>query len=187
MQLKGAGISAGKLLALLPALCLAVAALAARAADDDDDAAATQPLLILGYVENAQIGRLQLDMTAKLDTGAATSSVHALDVEVYTKGDNDHWVRFRLTGKEGRTVRYDQNVIRFVNIKADSGGYDRRPVIRIPLCVAGVLARAEVNLADREDLNYDLLIGREFMATRIAVDSGRAFLSEPDCGSGEND
>lgn len=138
-------------------------------------------LIALGFIENVSVGKLGLEMKAKLDTGADTSSVHAHNVKVYKRGERDNWVRFRLIGKDGRTVRYDQNVIRFAHIKTKTGGLIRRPVIHLPLCVGGKWGKAEINLADRGDFDYDILIGREFLAQRILVDSGRTFMAEDDC------
>lgn len=136
---------------------------------------------ILGYVEDVYVGKLGLEMKGKLDTGADTSSVFARDVELYKRGNRDDWVRFRLIGKNGRAIRYDQNVIRFALIKLKTGGTIRRPVIHLPLCVGGEAGLAEVNLADREDFEYDFLVGREFLAHRIVVDSAQTFAAEADC------
>ncbi len=134
-----------------------------------------------GWVENVLVGKLGLRMKGKLDTGADSSSVHAYDVELYKKGEKDTWVKFRLVGKDGRTIRYDQNVIRFAYIKKKQGGLLRRPVIRLPICLGGIYAHAEVNLADRGHFNYDILVGREFLASRALVDSSRTFISQPSC------
>jgi len=137
--------------------------------------------LVLGYQEDVSVGRRGLDMKAKLDTGADTSSVHARNIRLYKRGKKDNWVHFRLIGKNGRSIRYDQNVIRFVHIKSKKGGTVRRPVIRLPLCVGGVRALAEVNLANREDFDFDVLIGREFLADRILVDSSKTFIANKTC------
>ena len=90
-------------------------------------------------------------------------------------------MRFRLIGKDGRAIRYDQNVIRFAQIKTKTGGLIRRPVIHLPLCVGGRWGRAEINLADRGDFEYEILIGREFLANRVLVDSSRTFMSSEEC------
>ncbi len=158
-------------------LCLLTAfAPAAAGADDSRGAPAT-----FGYIENVFVGNLGLEMKGKLDTGADSSSVHAFNVEIYKRGQRDNWVKFRLVGKDGRSIRYDQNVVRFVHIKTKTGGTLRRPVIHLPLCIGGKRARAEVNLADRGDFEYDILIGREFLASRILVDSSRTFMAQEDC------
>lgn len=157
---------------------LAVLTLTQAAAQDEEPRG--EPL-VLGYIEDVAVGNRALAMTAKLDTGADTSSVHAYNVKVYNRSERDHWVKFRLIGKDGRAIRYDQNVIRFAQIKTKTGGLIRRPVIRLPLCVGGQWGRAEINLADRGDFEYEILIGREFLANRVLVDSGRTFVSDEEC------
>ncbi len=134
-----------------------------------------------GWVENVLIGKLGLKMKGKLDTGADSSSVHAYDVQMYKKGEKDTWVKFKLKGKNGRIIRYDQNVVRFAYIKKKEGGLLKRPVIRMPICLGDIYAHAEVNLADRGHFNYDILIGREFLAARVLVDPSRTFVSQPNC------
>ena len=166
------------------AVLAALAVIPARAADQNDPDG--EPV-VLGYVEDAHLGTLGLLMRAKLDTGADSSSVFARDVELYDKSGKDTWVRFRLIGKDGRSIRYDQNVIRFAHIKTKTGGTIRRPVIRMPLCVGGKSGHAEINLADREDFTYDLLIGREFLAERVVVDSGQTFIGEAPCESADDE
>ena len=145
----------------------------AEQADDD--------MRTLGYLETAYLGNLALQLRAKLDTGADSSSIHARDVEVYKRGPRDSWVRFRVVGDGGRSIRYDQNVIRFVRIKTKTGGTIRRPVVRMPICVGGVAGSAEINLADRADFQFDALIGREFLAGRIVVDAGDQYIGDDTC------
>lgn len=165
----------------LLAAALFVAPLAAVAKDDPDE-----ETVVLGYVEEVYVGNIALAMRGKLDTGADSSSVHARDVELYDKNGRDTWVRFKLIGKDGRTVKYDQNVIRFAHIKTKTGGTIRRPVIRLPLCVGGKRGHAEVNLADRGDFEYDILVGREFLADRIVVDAGQTFIASEACGPADD-
>ncbi|MEO1015390.1 MAG: RimK/LysX family protein [Pseudomonadota bacterium] len=138
-------------------------------------------LVTLGYLEDVRVGNLGLDMKGKLDTGADTSSVYARDIELYDRKGKDTWVRFRLVGKDGRSIRYDQNVIRFARIKQKRGGRIRRPVIHLPLCVGGKFGVAEINLADRSEFEFDILVGREFLAHRIAVDSSQTYASKEGC------
>lgn len=169
---------------LLAGFGLSIIAPFAAAASEED--ARGEPVTF-GYIENVAVGNLGLEMKGKLDTGADTTSVHAYNVEVYKRGERDNWVKFRLIGKDGRAIRYDQNVVRFANIKTKTGGTIRRPVIHLPICIGGRTARAEVNLADRGDFEYDILIGREFLANRILVDSSRTFMAEEECGPVDED
>lgn len=173
-----------RLNALLAGFAFALPALSAHAAEDADSRG--EPVT-LGYIENIAVGNLALSMKGKLDTGADTSSIHAYNVKVYQRGERDNWVRFRLIGKDGRAIRYDQNVIRFARIKTKTGGVIRRPVIHLPLCVGGRWGRAELNLADRGDFEYEILIGREFLANRVLVDASRTFMSAEECDPQKED
>ncbi len=170
------------LIGSLVGLAGVLAPLAAAAEDESRG----EPIM-LGYIENVAVGNKALEMKGKLDTGADTSSVHAYNMKVYQRGERDNWVKFRLIGKDGRAIRYDQNVIRFVKIKTKTGGSIRRPVIHLPLCVGGRWGRAELNLADRGDFEYDILLGREFLANRVLVDSGRTFVAEQECEAPDED
>ncbi len=164
----------------LTGLLVAMFVLAAGPGHADSEHRTSEPAM-LGYVENVYVGNLSLEMKGKLDTGADTSSVFARDTEVYRKNGKSEWVRFHLVGKKGRTIRYDKNIRRFVLIKLKTGGTIRRPVVHLPLCVGGVSGLAEVNLADREEFEYDFLVGREFLASRIIVDSASTFIADDDC------
>ena len=178
----------GRILNCLAAIAasMMISTIAVAENDDSEDASRGDPIA-LGYLEDVRVGSLGLAMKGKLDTGADTSSVHARDVDIYKRGKRDNWVRFRLIGKDGRAIRYDQNVIRFALIKTKTGGTIRRPVIHLPLCVGGKKGLAEINLADRADFEYDVLIGREFLAHRILVDPGQTFVGKDECGQSDED
>lgn len=137
--------------------------------------------VVLGFVETVFLGELKLQMSAKLDTGADTSSVYARDIKLFEKSRGDDWVRFRLIGDDGRTIRFEKNVVRFALIKTKRGGTIRRPVVLLDVCVGGLSGVAEFNLADRDQFDYDVLIGREFLASRILVDAGRRHLGDGAC------
>lgn len=122
-----------------------------------------------------------LKVKAKLDTGARSSSLDATDVEPFERDGRD-WVRFRvnLTGM-GDAALIEQPVARYVRIKRHSGPDDRRPVIRLPLCVGDELRTVDVNLADRGRFIYPLLLGRKALAGLAVVDPGRTFIQSPRC------
>lgn len=79
-----------------------------------------------------------------------------------------------------RQLKYP--VERWVDIKTKDGGAIRRPVVRMHFCIAGVLVEEEVNLANRENFNYDVLIGRNMLIKGgFVVDSSKAFTANPNC------
>ena len=128
---------------------------------------------------------------AKMDTGALTASLSAQDIETFTR-DGDDWVRFRLGTKDASNKVYEHKVSRISKIKSRSDEDDdkdestevaKRPVVDLELCLGNVKRTVEVNLTDRSNFNYPLLIGakalREFGA---AVNPARRFTADkPDC------
>ncbi|MFJ9990607.1 ATP-dependent zinc protease [Pseudomonas putida] len=140
------------------------------------------------YIKLPEIGQT---LKAKMDTGALTASLSAKDIETFTR-DGEDWVRFRLATKDADGKVYEHKVARISKIKARSGDEEdedepseaaRRPVVDLELCLGDVKRTVEVNLTDRSNFNYPLLIGakalREFKA---AVNPARRYTADkPDC------
>lgn len=135
---------------------------------------------VAGWVERIRLGEEGVVLTAKLDTGALTSSLHAADVRWFTR-DGEEWVAFEVTGEGGRTVRFERKVVRVSRIKRQGGDSQKRPTVMMGICLGREYRVTEVNLTDRTGLKYEFLAGRRFLAGRIIVDSARTNLIAPDC------
>lgn len=122
-----------------------------------------------------------LRVKAKLDTGAKSSSLDATDITPFER-DGQRWVRFRpsRSGLDAAPL-VEQPVARYVRIKRHRGPHDRRPVIRLPLCLGDELRTVEVNLTDRGRFIYPLLLGRKALAGLAVVDPARTFVRAPRC------
>jgi hypothetical protein len=122
-----------------------------------------------------------LRVKAKLDTGAKSSSLDATDITPFER-DGQRWVRFRPSRSGAdQAPLIEQPVARYVRIKRHQGPYDRRPVIRLPLCLGDELRTVEVNLTDRGRFIYPLLLGRKALAGLAVVDPARTFMRAPRC------
>lgn len=141
---------------------------------------------VYGWVEFVELhlGDQPLKLKAKLDTGARSSSLDATDIVPFER-DGERWVRFRvsLPGLE-KTALMEQPVVRYVRIKRHRGPNDRRPVIRLPLCLGDELRTVEVNLTDRGRFIYPLLLGRKALTRLAVVDPARTFMRQPGCAAG---
>jgi len=155
-----------------------VAGLACGAAVGAVTSATAEPR-VAGWIERVRLGE-GVVVTAKLDTGALTSSLHAADVRWVTR-DGEEWVAFDVTAEDGRTARFERKVVRISRIKRQGQDSDKRPTVLMEVCLGGVQAVTEVNLADRTGFKYELLVGRRFLADRFIVDSARMNLVAPDC------
>ncbi len=137
-------------------------------------------LLRAGWIEKAVLYPKGIVLHAKLDTGAKTSSLHAPDPEFFTR-DGKEWVRITVTNKDIETVMVEAPVERNAKIKRHFGESQTRPVILMDLCIGNVRKTEEVNLVDRAGMNYQLLVGRNFLKGALLIDSGETYLLSPDC------
>ncbi len=117
-----------------------------------------------------------LALHAKVDTGAATSALFAIDLERYAdKGEP--WVRFRVHPLWPFTAPAVYCVARVVDerqVTASSGHTEKRAVIRTELrlgiSIDSPAWPIEVTLADRRAMRHPLLLGREALAGRVLID-----------------
>lgn len=109
---------------------------------------------------------------ARVDSGAKTSSMHAINIVRFTR-NNAHWVRFDvhpLQKNRKITVHCEAPLVEHRVIKSSSGDKENRPVICISLSLGGVTWDAEVTLTNRDSMGYRMLLGREAMNGRILID-----------------
>lgn len=144
-------------------------------------AVAIQNLELLGWIEKIRLLPAGMEISAKLDTGADNSSVHAPDPEIFER-EGAEWVRFTVTNIDGESAEFEKPLKQWVKIVSASGR-TRRPVVEMTICLAGLERKVDVNLADRGDLSYPMLIGRSYMKGKVAVDSGRKHIGSPVCTS----
>ncbi|MDX1803438.1 MAG: RimK/LysX family protein [Alcanivorax sp.] len=156
---------------------------------------------IFGLHEKVSIPELGITLPAKLDTGAQTASLSARYIKVFER-DGEKMVEFDLAvnrqERERWGIRHDQwddvqlPLSRHVRIKrradsldAQERDYSRRPVVTLTLCMGGHLARVDVNLTDRSDFRYPLLIGADALrALKAVVDPAQTMaMAAPACQS----
>jgi hypothetical protein len=135
---------------------------------------------IVGWIEYVTILPENLKIKAKLDTGARSSSLNAVNVAEFKRG-GDTFVRFALTNWKGRIETIEAKVIRMAKIKKHYSDPELRPVIRIGICLKKISKEVEVNLVNRSNFNYQLLIGRSFLKGAFVIDPAKTFTVKTDC------
>lgn len=139
---------------------------------------------IYGYVEKVSIGPGNWVVKAKLDTGAVMASLDAIHIKVVKEKD-ERWVHFEIPRLEGN-IKLKRKLVRFVRIKARNGEQKRglfhtairRPVVNMELTIGRATQLIEVNLANRENFNYPLLLGRRpLVKFNVVVDPAKTFVS----------
>ena len=133
-----------------------------------------------GWIEKVRIFPGKLVMKAKLDTGARTSSIHAEEVTRFER-DGKPWVRFTVKDEHGKIKELEREIHRIVKIKRHKQKPAERPVVFLGICLGDTYRKTEVNLADRSNYEYDLLIGRVFMDEYFTIDPSSKYLLKSTC------
>lgn len=123
---------------------------------------------VYGLNEYATLSDIDLQVAAKLDTGAKTASLSARDIKRF-KRNGETWVRFYLAIDDAHAHPIERPLARVSKIKRRAGDYDpddekkytARPVINLDVCMGTTIRSIEVNLTDRSAFQYPLLIGSE--------------------------
>lgn len=131
--------------------------------------------ITIGEVEEVLLLPWGLRLLARIDTGAATSSLGARELQV-----RDNIAEFRLRGEYGGSrLRMPIEEWRFIRTPE---GKELRPVIKVRLCLGPKEILAEVTLNDRSRMSYPFLIGRNVLRSgSFVVDVSLAKTSRPNC------
>jgi hypothetical protein len=164
---------------LLP-LALLLLPLAATSGEADRQEIREQS--IHGWVEQIILKPENIQLNAKMDTGATTSSLNALNKEIFER-DGEEWIAFDILNPEDEndTKRLERKITRYARIIRHDGNHQRRPVVNMAICMGQHVREAEVSLIDRTELTYQALIGRNHMAGIILLDSAHKNLQPPRC------
>jgi hypothetical protein len=127
--------------------------------------------LVVGKTEWLWIEAVNRVYEARVDTGATTSSISALDITPFEK-DGKNWVRFRLAPDDGDdSFIVEAPLVRYVKIRqASADTLDKRPVASLTVRLGKMTEVAEFTLNDRTQMTYPILLGREFLRDVAVVD-----------------
>lgn len=135
--------------------------------------------LIFGWVENVEFQPWNIRSKAKLDTGAKTSSLHAKNIEWFEK-DNQDWVRFEFSphtkNSAKKPIIIEVPLERNTLIKQHKQSSTERPVIVLPMILAGKEYQVQFTLTDRSKFIYPILLGRRFLKDVAIIDPSNTFL-----------
>lgn len=144
-------------------------------------AKAEENSIIVGWIERVRIEPVEMIMHAKIDTGADNCSIHAEKISLHKEENEETFAEFFLENHYGKSDKLKLKVIRTAKIKTKRGGIQSRPVVSIGICLDSIFEYIECNLVDRSHFKYPVLLGRNFLASNVLVDSAETYLSEPKC------
>lgn len=138
------------------------------------------PILIIGWREHVGLPDISSQkLTAKIDTGARTSALHASTVITFER-DGQKWVRFFPPDSDPDNRQSCELPVHDIReIKNTSGVPEKRFIVRTRLRLLKRTWGIELSLASRGRMNHPLIVGRSALSEHnIAVHSGRSFLTD---------
>ena len=134
--------------------------------------------LVIGWREWVELPDLKIRrLKAKIDTGARSSSLHAFDISTFDR-DGKTFARFKvhpIQRNSRKTVTCEAEVLEVRQVKSSSGHAQKRIVIVTTLEVLGETWPIELTLANRDEMGFRMLLGREAVRGRFLVDAGISF------------
>jgi hypothetical protein len=131
--------------------------------------------LVVGEIEPIYLFDPNLIFSARIDSGAQTSSIDARNITRFER-DGAAWVRFDLPvpGVKDKFVTLERKVVRNVRIvQSTSEGPQRRAVVSMQFALGSHKQVAEFTLTSRDNLTFPILIGRNILRDIMLVDVGK--------------
>jgi ribosomal protein S6--L-glutamate ligase len=129
-------------------------------------------LQIIGSEEWCVFNELGIPaIKARVDSGAKTSSLQAANIKIVNRGANE-WVKFEVSPlQENRSIAIECQA-RLVDrrmVKSSSGISEVRLVIKTPVTIGDSTFDIELTLANRDTMEFRMLLGREALNERFIV------------------
>lgn len=139
----------------------------------------TEKLALLGSEEWCAFEQIGIPaVKARIDSGARTSSIQSQNAKVIRK-DGEEWVRFELNPlQENRSLKLicEAPLVDRRLVKSSSGVSEERLVVKTEVRVGERRFELELTLANRDTMEYRMLLGREALNERFLVDPSKSFL-----------
>jgi hypothetical protein len=133
-------------------------------------------LPVIGAVEWALLEPPGLRLEARIDTGAETTALFVDKIRQFEKDGQRH-VLFELVDPDtGEAHEVEAELQKRVLVKKGQGGSERRYVVRMWVSLGEHRSLIDVGVSEREDYEYPLLIGRNFLTDIAIVDVSRSHL-----------
>jgi len=141
-------------------------------------------LPVIGWREWVKLPELGVSrIKAKVDTGARTSSLHVYDLQI-SQVANLTMATFKIYPVQRSSqvfIESQAQVKEFRSVRSSSGKANLRPVIVTQIELMGVRWSVELTLANRDQMGFRMLLGREAFRKRFLVDAGSSYRSgKPD-------
>ncbi len=131
-----------------------------------------QQLKVIGGEEWCVFSTLGIPaIKARVDSGAKTSSIQATNIKLFMKGTQE-WVKFEVNPlQENRSIAItcEARLVDRRMVRSSSGISEERLVVKVPLTLGSDTFDIEITLANRDTMEFRMLLGREAIIGRYMV------------------
>lgn len=126
-------------------------------------------LNIVGGVEPIYFPPMKTPFSARMDTGAETSSLDVGKITFFER-DGEKWAAFNLINKEsGEQHRFEKRIERKITIRRIHGN-EQRIAVTMDVKFDNQKFNTKFTLADRTKFDYQALVGRNIITGRVIID-----------------
>jgi len=131
---------------------------------------------LLGRIEKVYMDPPGMEFNARIDTGAQTSSLNAIDIVEFERDGKPH-VRFNVINpKTGEKTEITRRLRRYARVKElNNKESQNRPVVRMRVVIADIDEQINFTLVNRSNLKHQVLIGRNFLRDLAIVDVSKKY------------
>ncbi len=129
--------------------------------------------ILIGRVEWVELSDLKLRLRARIDTGAKTTSLHAINIEEVNLQGQLH-VKFNTIDHQGKVIELTRKVESMQKITNPTGFSSKRYVIKEKIKLGHKEYMISVNLNDRAHMDFKFLVGRNLLLGKFIVDVARS-------------
>lgn len=137
--------------------------------------------IILGAREYIYLDPPGLEFSARIDTGARTSSLNAMTLMEFER-DGKPYVKFTLKNPQtGEIMEITRRLRRHVKIK-ERGDREaqQRPVVRMRVTLGSINELIDFTLENRSKFKHQVLIGRNLLRDLAIVDVSQRYMTKVD-------
>jgi hypothetical protein len=137
-----------------------------------------KPIEIIGATDIVDLPELGwFDIPVRVDSGAATSSIHCSRVRLIKSGETKQLQFYLDTRKGAPQQSFVVTDFKETLVRNSSGKEEKRYVIKTRITIFGRKIRTEFSLADRRKMRYPILLGRKLLKGRFIIDVSQKDLS----------
>ncbi len=130
---------------------------------------------IIGPTAEMAVAEVGLSYEARIDTGAGNTSLNAFDLEIEggsakkMKDNVGKTIWFTTENNKGEKKRLSAKIIKTSTV-SNSQGTETRYMVALKVGFKGEERTVNVNLRDRQHMDYKLLVGRNWLKNKYIVD-----------------